>query len=136
MYIIFDRTISTKKTEVLHQPASRKPYSEPTIIMNGQKLQVVDKLTCLGSTLSRTVHIDDGITARATRTAKGRLAFDRLCTNAWKRYGFRLNTKPNVYKAVVLPTFLYTFETWKSTKVMPRNITCPLKLPERTLKNR
>ena len=38
----FQLTISTKKTEVVHQPAPGKPYSEPTITVNGQKLQVVD----------------------------------------------------------------------------------------------
>ena len=45
----FQLTISTKKTEVVHQPAPGKPYSEPTITVNGQKLQVVDKFTYLGS---------------------------------------------------------------------------------------
>ena len=39
----FQHTISTKKTEEVHQPASGKPYSESTITVNGQKLQVVDK---------------------------------------------------------------------------------------------
>ena len=44
----FQLTISTKKkTEVVHQPAPGKPYSEPTITVNGQKLQVVDKFTYL-----------------------------------------------------------------------------------------
>ena len=33
----FQLTISTKKTEVVHQPAPGKPYSEPTITVNGQK---------------------------------------------------------------------------------------------------
>ena len=32
----YDLTISTKKTEVVHQPAPRKPYNEPTITVNGQ----------------------------------------------------------------------------------------------------
>ena len=31
----FQLTISTKKTEVVHQPAHGKPYSEPTISVNG-----------------------------------------------------------------------------------------------------
>ena len=39
----FQLTISTTKTELIHQPAPGKPYSEPTIIVNGRKLQVVDK---------------------------------------------------------------------------------------------
>ena len=62
----FDLTISTKKIEVVHQPAPGKPYSEPTITVNGHKLQV-DKFTYLGSTLSRAVHIDDEVTARTTK---------------------------------------------------------------------
>ena len=74
----FQPTISTKKTEVVHQPAPGNPYSEPTITVNVQKLQVVDKFTYLGSTLSRAVHIDDEVTAR---TAKASVAFSRLRTN-------------------------------------------------------
>ena len=105
----FQLTISTKKTEVVHQPAPGKPYSEPTITVNGQKLQVVDKFTYLGSTLSRAVHIDDEVTAR---TAKASVAFGRLRKNVWERNGIRLDTKLKVYKAVVLPTLLYACETW------------------------
>ena len=73
-------TCSTKKTEVVHQPAPGKLYSEPTITVNGQKLQVVHKFTYLGSTLSRSVHIDDEVKAR---TAKASIAFGRLRTNVW-----------------------------------------------------
>ena len=102
-------TISTKKTEVVHQPAPGKPYSEPTITVNGQKLQVVDKFIYLGSTLSRAVHIDDEVTAR---TAKASVAFARLRTNVWERNGIRLDIKLKVYKAVVLPNLLYACETW------------------------
>ena len=82
-------TISTKKTEVVNQPASGKPYSEPTITVNGQQLQVVDIFTYLGSTLSRAVHVDDEVTAR---TAKVSVAFGRLRTNVWERNGIRLDT--------------------------------------------
>ena len=39
----YDLTISTKKTEVVHQPAPRKPYNEPNITVNGKNLKVVDK---------------------------------------------------------------------------------------------
>ena len=74
-------TISTKKTGVVHQPAPEKPYSEPTITVNGQKLQVVDKFTYLGSTLSRARHIDDKGTVK---TAKASVAFGRLRTNVWE----------------------------------------------------
>ena len=105
----YDLTISTKKTEVVHQPVPGKPYNEPTITVNGQKLKVVDKFTYLGSTLSRAVHIDDEITARI---AKASVAFGRLRANVWERNGIKLDTKLKVYKAVVLPTLLYACETW------------------------
>ena len=65
----------TRKTEVVHQPAPGKPYNEPTITVNGQKQKVIDKFTYLGSTISRTVHIDDEVT---TRIAKASVAFGRL----------------------------------------------------------
>ena len=105
----FNSQLAQKKTEVVHQPAPGKPYIEPTITVNGQKLQVVDKFTYLGSTLSRAVHIDDEVT---DRTAKASVAFSRLRTNVWERNGIRLDTKLKVYRAVVLPTLLYACETW------------------------
>ena len=39
-------------------------YSEPIIKVNGQRLQIVDKFTYYGITLSRAVNIDDKITAK------------------------------------------------------------------------
>ena len=59
----FDLTISIKKTEVVY------PYKEPTITMKGQRLQVVDKFTYLGTTLSRVVHIDDEVNARIAKVS-------------------------------------------------------------------
>ena len=61
----YDLTISTKQTEVghVHQPASGKQYSQPTITVNGHKLQIVDNFPYL----SRAVQIDDEV---AGRTAK------------------------------------------------------------------
>ena len=104
----FQLTISTKKTAVVHQPAPGKPYSEPTITVNGQKLHVVDKFTYLGSTASRAVHIDNDVTAR---TVKASVAFGRFRTNALEQNGIRLDTKLKVYKAVVLPTLLHAWGT-------------------------
>ena len=59
----YDLTISIKKTEAVYQPAPGKPYKAPSITVNGQRLQVVDKFTYLGSTLSRVVHTDDEVNA-------------------------------------------------------------------------
>ena len=105
----YDLTISIKKTEVVYQPAPEKPYKEPTISVKGQRLQMVDKFTYLGSTLSRVVHIDDEVNARI---AKASAAFGRLRGSIWDRSGIRLDTKLKVYRSVMLPTLLYACETW------------------------
>ena len=105
----FGLTVSTKKTEVMHQPAPGKAYVEPSITVNGQKLKVVDKFTYLGSTLSQNQTIDDEI---SLRLAKASAAFGRLNTTVWTRRGIRLETKLKVYQAVILPTLLYGCETW------------------------
>ena len=61
----FGITVSTKKTEVLHQPAPGKLYVEPKITGNGQRLNQVNRFIFLGSALrtltechrrSRSVH--------------------------------------------------------------------------------
>ena len=71
-------------------------------------MQVVDKFTYLGSTLSRVVHIDGEVNVRIVKASA---AFGRLRGSVWDRSGIRLDTKLKVYKAVVLPTLLYACET-------------------------
>ena len=86
--------------------------------MKGQRLQVVDKFTYVGSTLSRVVHIDDEVNARI---AKASAAFGRLRGSIWDRSGIRLDTRLKVYRSVVLPTLLYACETWTVTNGMPKD---------------
>ena len=105
----YDLTFCIKKTEVVYQPASGKPYKKSTITVKSQRLQVVDMFAYLGSTLSRVVHIDDEVNARI---AKPNAAFGRLRGSIWDRSGIRLGTKLNVYRSVVLPVLLYACETW------------------------
>ena len=69
----------------------------------------MDKFVYLGSTLSRSVHIDDETHARI---AKASSAFGRLRSSVWERKGVSLWTKLSVYKAIVLTTLLYASETW------------------------
>ena len=76
----YDLTISIKTTEIVYQPAPGKPYKDPTITVKGQRLQVVDKFTYLGSTLSRVVRIDDEVNARI---AKASAAFGLLRGSIW-----------------------------------------------------
>ncbi|KAJ1159304.1 hypothetical protein NDU88_011971 [Pleurodeles waltl] len=105
----FGLTISTKKTEVLHQPAPQKTYTEPTIVAEGEIPKAVDKFTYLGSTLSRSVNIDDEVD---TCIAKASSAFGQLQELVWERRGVKLSTKLKMYKAVILPTLLYACGAW------------------------
>ena len=59
--------------------------------MKGQRLQVVDTFTYLGSTLSRVVHIDDEVNASI---AQASAAFGRLRGSIWDRSGIRLRAGP------------------------------------------
>ena len=102
-------TISITKTEVMHQPAPGMPYVEPSIMVKGQKLRVVNKFTYIDSTLSRAVHIDDEVNSRI---AKASSAFGRLKDNVWERRGISLSTKLKVCRAVILTTLLYGSESW------------------------
>ena len=61
--------------------------------MKGQQLQVVDKFTYLGSTLSRVVHIDDEVNARI---AKASAAFGRQHGSIWDRSGIRRHKAENI----------------------------------------
>ena len=83
--------------------------AHPTEPPRPARLQVVDKFTDLGSTLSRVVHIDDEVNARI---AKASAAFGRHRGSTWDRSGIGLDTKLKVYRSVVLPTLLYACETW------------------------
>ena len=105
----FGLTISTKKTEVMYQPAPGALYTEPLISVNGEHLKAAEKFVYLGSTLSRVGNIDEEV---MLRVAHGSAAFGRLRTSVWERRGLSLQTKLKVYRAVVLPSLLYACETW------------------------
>ena len=85
----FGLTISIKKTEVLHQPAPGKPYVEPNITVNGQRLSAVNRFTYLGSTLSQNASIDDEVNVRIARAS---VTFGRLHANVWNRRGISIQT--------------------------------------------
>ncbi|BHF78801.1 hypothetical protein SprV_0602191600 [Sparganum proliferum] len=89
--------------------AASTPPDAPQISVNGTKLEVVENIPFLGSTLSRNIRIDDEV---ARRISKASQAFGRLQSTVWNRRGLRLSTKLKMYKAVILPTLLYGAETW------------------------
>ena len=67
------------------------------ITVKGQLLQVIDKFTYFGSTLSRVVHIDDEVNARI---AKASAAFGRLRGSIRDQSEIRLDTKLKIYRSM------------------------------------
>ena len=80
----FGLTISTKRTEVMFQPAPENQYHEPQIQVNGQTLQAVKTFIYLGSTLSRNVTIDAEINSRISEASS---AFGRLMKTSGRGEG-------------------------------------------------
>ena len=105
----FGFTISTKKTEVMHQPATRKMYHEPHIFVNDEPLKATDSFTYLGNTLSREANIDVEVNKRLS---KANSASGRLMKRVWDRRGISQEIKLKVYMAVVLTVLLYACESW------------------------
>ena len=102
-------TISTKKTEVMHQPAPRKMYHEPHIFVNDEPLKATDSFTYLGSTLSRAANI---VVEANNRLSKANSAVGRFMKKVWDRRGISQETKLKVHMAVVLTVLLYAYESW------------------------
>ena len=87
----------------------RNAYTEPSITVKGETLKVVESFAYLGSILSRSVRIDNEVDARITKAST---AFGRLRKKVWERNGLTTRTKLKVYKAVVLPSLVYSCEAW------------------------
>ena len=88
----------------MYQPASGKSYSEPLITIDGTQLKSVAQFCYLGSTLSSDALIDKEVIYRISRAS---ISFGRLSDRVWKQHGIKLDTKIQVYKAVVLSNQLY-----------------------------
>ena len=94
-----------RKLKFCISPPPNAPYIEPNITVYGQRLAVAETFIYLGSTLSCAVNIEEHV---AYEIPKASAAFGRLkglCLGA-------VRTQVKVYRAVVLPTFLYACETW------------------------
>ena len=75
-------------------------------------------------------YLDDEILGRISRTSQ---AFGHLHTRVWHERGLSTKTKLAVYKAVVLPSLLYGYETWtcfrQHTKKLDQfYLRCPRKI--------
>jgi len=79
-----------------------------TLTVQGEVLEIVDRFTYLGSSISNDASVSDEINARIT---KARLAFSNL-RHLWRQKGVSLELKARVYNTTVRPVLLYGCETW------------------------
>eukprot|EP00914_Ancora_sagittata_P031987 GHVO01064820.1.p1 GENE.GHVO01064820.1~~GHVO01064820.1.p1 ORF type:complete len:160 (-),score=20.43 GHVO01064820.1:279-758(-) len=82
----FCLTISTQKTEVLHQPAPHTNHTMPTIQVNGADLKNCDRCVYLGSTINNVPNIDDEVDLRISKASQ---SFGRLHSTVWNHRGLK-----------------------------------------------
>ena len=100
----FGLTISTKKTEVIHQRPANSTDNTPCIItVDGVPLKVTDEFYYLGSTVNEKASLDDEI---KLCIAKASGSFGKLQDRLWKSHDVRIQTKIKVYKATIVPILL------------------------------
>nr|VZI12163.1 unnamed protein product [Spirometra erinaceieuropaei] len=104
----FGLVINTEKMVFMHQTLPDAADVAPQINVNGVQLQVVYNFMYLGSTLTRTIKIDNEM---ARRNSEASHAFGRPQNTVWNPHSLQSSTKPKMYKAVILPTLLYGAET-------------------------
>jgi hypothetical protein len=97
------------KTQAIFLRGGLNPRRPPKVIMNGQRIQFVDKARYLGMTISKNfdpvIHIR-GATERA-RNAYARL--NRLGGNTW---GLNFRTKVTMYRAIFISIVTYASGAW------------------------
>ena len=101
----FGLTISLKNTEVTWQDVS----TAPSVLIGDHTLEVVEKFTYLGSTMSNNLSHDPGLNCRIGKATK---AMARLTERIWENGMLTINKKMKVYQACVLSTLLYGSEAW------------------------
>lgn len=92
---------------VTFQSAPSSPYIEPSIV-DGHRLNLVDKIMYLGSTINTQCTLDDVITTRVKKIAN---TFAALNDRVWPHRGLKNCKKMTVYNARVLTYLLYSYET-------------------------
>ena len=69
----------------------------------------VEQLCYIGSVLLQDANIDDDITKRVGESSA---SFSRLQSQPWSECGISLNTKIDLYRAVVVTKLLFGGESW------------------------
>ena len=72
--------------------------------MDCEALKNIHVFKYLGSSINSAGNLDDEVLNRLSKASQ---AFGRLHTRVWQERGIKVNTKLDVYKAVVLSSLLY-----------------------------
>ena len=94
---------------MLYQPPPREAYSLPHISIDGTNLNAVEHFTYMDSVISNDATVSKDLDNRMSQASS---SFGRLSKIVWQSHSLRLSTKTQVYRAVVVPAFLYDAETW------------------------
>ena len=105
----FGLTISIKKTKVMFTPPPGTEYYEPSIYVEGVRLDVVNTFPYLGSTMSRDGALDAEI---HFRIGKASSSYAGLQERVWSDRDLTNATKLSIYNTCVLKALLYACETW------------------------
>ncbi|XP_060767191.1 complement C3-like [Neoarius graeffei] len=116
------------KMEVLYQPAPGQPSKPSFLSISGSMLKNVQSFSYLGSVLSTKADIDAEITHHLRAAS---YAFGRLRERVFEERELKKDTKCLVYKAVVLPSRLYSSESWTTYR---RHLNCLEKYHQRCLR--
>ena len=72
-------------------------------------LKSVKSFCYLGSTVTTTASMDNEVSLRISKSCT---SFGNLRHRLWSERGIKLSTKIAIYRAVVIPTLLYSAEAW------------------------
>ena len=104
----FGLTIGLNKT-VLYQTPPREAYSFPHISIDGTNLNAVEHFTYLGSVISNDATVSKDLDNHLSKASS---SFGRLSKRVWQSHSFRLSTKIQVYRAIIISTLLFGAKTW------------------------
>ncbi|CAB3257715.1 unnamed protein product [Arctia plantaginis] len=92
---LFSMSINARKTVIMTQGGDLKP----SILLDGNSLEVVDDFCYLGSTVSSNLSLDAEINIRI---GKASTMFEKLGGRVWYNMHLTIKTKMIVYQACIL----------------------------------
>ncbi|XP_018020632.1 uncharacterized protein LOC108676996 [Hyalella azteca] len=113
----FGLTINIRITNVMGQDV----VVPPSITIDGNQLEVAERFTYLGSTISNNLSLDSEIDKRI---AKASSVMAKLNERVWSNRQLSLHTKLKVYHACVTSTLLYGSETWTTYAKQENRLDC------------